>query len=183
MERKAERKVTEGTDGASSTSEIVKTVSTLKQNHGKCTTKMTFANDKMAGEAKGNLVDDDGWKTDITLAGEIKQAKSEWKITGKLDAKTPDMGGAKAALNVSLTKQESALILYLSFLLCYFWRESRRHRFVLIDWILSKFCDFISRLIASTTRSQSSPRSPPSTWRSATSSTSASGPSGTRRSR
>ena len=72
MERKAEHKVTVFTDGSSTTSEVVKTVSTLKHNHGKCTTKFTFANDKFAGEAKGNLVDDDGWKADITAAGEIK---------------------------------------------------------------------------------------------------------------
>ena len=76
-------------------------MSTLKHNHGDCTTKLTWANDKMAGEAKGKLVDDDGWKVDITAAGEIKQAKSEWKVTGKLDIQTPDMGGAKSAINVS----------------------------------------------------------------------------------
>lgn len=83
--------------------QVEKTTSTLKHNHGDCTTKMTFANDKMAFEGKGKLVDDDGWKVDLTGAGETKQAKKEWKLTGALDIKSPDMGGAKAVINVSQT--------------------------------------------------------------------------------
>ena len=102
MEKKVEVAVDGGKDGAAATSkQVEKTVSTLKHNHGDCTTKMTFANDKMAFEGKGKLVDDDGWKVDITGAGETKQAKKEWKLTGNLDVKSPDMGGAKGALNVS----------------------------------------------------------------------------------
>lgn len=101
LEKKVESCFEEGTEGKpSSTKKIEKTVSTLKHNHGDCTTKMTWANDKMAGEGKGKLVDDDGWKVDITGAAEVKQAKSEWKVTGKLDIQTPDMGGAKSAINV-----------------------------------------------------------------------------------
>ena len=62
---------------------------------------MVFANDKFSLEGKGKLVDDDGWKVDLTGAGEIKQAKKEWKLTGALDIASPDMGGAKANVNVS----------------------------------------------------------------------------------
>jgi len=103
LEKKVEAKFNEGIGGnAGSTEQIEKTVSTLKHNHGDCTTKITWANDKMAGEGKGKLVDDDGWKVDITGALETKQAKSEWKVTGKLDVQTPDMGGAKAAVNASV---------------------------------------------------------------------------------
>ena len=86
-------------------------MSTLKHNHGDCTTKITWANDKMAGEGKGKLVDDDGWKVDITGALETKQAKSEWKVTGKLDVQTPDMGGAKAAVNVSISLLSAIIFL------------------------------------------------------------------------
>lgn len=87
LEKKVEMAVDAGKDGAAATSkQVEKTSSTLKHNHGDCTTKMTFANDKMAFEGKGKLVDDDGWKVDITGAGEVKQAKKEWKLTGQLDA-------------------------------------------------------------------------------------------------
>ena len=103
------------TDGAAGTpgssSQCEKTTSTLKQNHGDCTTKITWANDKMAGEGKGKLVDEDGWKVDLTGAAEIKQAKSEWKVTGKLDIQTPDMGGAKSAINVSISLRRPWLFL------------------------------------------------------------------------
>lgn len=99
MEKKTER--VEGKDGAATS--VEKTVSTLKHNHGDCTTKMTFANDKMAFEGVGKLVDDDGWKVNTLGAGEIKQAKKEWKLTGQLDIQSPDMGGAKAAAIVSKT--------------------------------------------------------------------------------
>lgn len=86
LEKKIENSFKAGAEGKPSSNEkIEKTVSTLKHNHGDCTTKLTWANDKMAGEGKGKLVDDDGWKVDITGAAEAKQAKSEWKVTGKLD--------------------------------------------------------------------------------------------------
>lgn len=102
LEKKMECSVKAGKDGATASCEqIEKTVTTLKHNHGKCTTKYTFANDKFAFEAKGNAVNDDGWKVDVTGAAECKPAKKEWKTTGKLDITTPDMGGAKAAINVS----------------------------------------------------------------------------------
>jgi hypothetical protein len=70
LERKTEQKVAD--DG--STSEIEKTTSKLKINHGDCTTTYTFANDKMAFEGKGKALDDDGWRVDITGSGEVKQA-------------------------------------------------------------------------------------------------------------
>jgi len=54
-------------------------------NHGDCTTSYTFANDKMAFDAKGKAYYEDGWKSDIAFAAETKQAKSEWKTTGSLD--------------------------------------------------------------------------------------------------
>ncbi len=96
MEKKVEQKVADG-----AVSQVEKTSSKLKINHGDCTTTYGFANDKMSFNGKGMAVDDDSFKVDITGAGEIKQAKSEWKLTGTLDVKAKDLGGAKATLNVS----------------------------------------------------------------------------------
>ena len=55
----------------------------------------------MSFDAKGKAVDQDGWRVDIGGAGEIKQAKSEWKTTGSIDIKGKDLGGANLAINVS----------------------------------------------------------------------------------
>jgi len=96
MEKKVECVVAE--DGARSESE--KTSSKLKINHGDCTTSYTFANDKMAIEGKGKAVDDDGWRVDLTGAVEVKQAKAEWKVSGAMDIKAADLGGAKLAMNI-----------------------------------------------------------------------------------
>lgn len=96
---------------ATTCKQVEKTNSKLKHGHGDCTTTMTFANDKMVFEGKGKAVDEDGWKVDITGAGEVKQAKKEWKMTGKLDIATPDMGGAKANINVSIPHRLSGCIL------------------------------------------------------------------------
>lgn len=96
MEKKVEQKV----DG-DVVSEVEKTSSKLKINHGDCTTTYTFANDKQAWDAKGKAVDDNGLRVDISGNGEIKQAKGEWKLGAGLDVKHNDCGGAKVALNVS----------------------------------------------------------------------------------
>lgn len=98
MSRTQEAKVAD--DGSSSV--VEKTASKLKINHGDCTTTWGFANDKMSFDAKGKAYNEDGWSTDIGFAAEVKQAKSEWKGTGTLDAKSPDMGGARAALNAKV---------------------------------------------------------------------------------
>ena len=98
MEKKVECKVAE--DG--SRSEVEKTASKLKINHGDCTTTYAFANDKMSIDAKGKAVDDDGWRVDIGGNYEVKQAKGEWKASGSLDIKASDLGGAKMSVNVSL---------------------------------------------------------------------------------
>ena len=103
MEKKVECKVVAAKDATpASCTQVEKTNTKLKHNHGDCTTTMTFANDKMAMEAKAKLVNDDDWKIDLTCAGEIKQASKAYKFTGKLDILSGDMGGAKAAINVSI---------------------------------------------------------------------------------
>ena len=89
----------DGADG--SCSQVEKTASKLKINHGDCTTTWGFANDKMSMDARGKAYDDDGWKAHIGFAGEVKQAKKEWKGTGSFEVSSPDLGGAKVAFNVS----------------------------------------------------------------------------------
>lgn len=78
-----------------------KSVRKLKINHGDCTTSYTFANDKMAFEANANVLKEKEYTVDVTAAAEMKQKKGEWKLTGKLATKANDLGGAKAAVNVS----------------------------------------------------------------------------------
>jgi len=105
MEKKVECKVGDGT-----TEEITKTSSKLKINHGDCTTTYGFANDKMSFNGKGKAVDDDSFRVDITGGAEVKQAKSEWKITGTLDVKAKDLGGAKAAVNADVEYNQKSEI-------------------------------------------------------------------------
>lgn len=81
--------------------ESEKTASKLAIDHGACKTTYGFANDKMTFDAAGEALDQDGWKAKIGASAETKQAKGEWKVTGSADVKSPDLGGAKAALNVS----------------------------------------------------------------------------------
>lgn len=97
MSKQADQKVTDG-----AVSQVEKTSTKLKINHGDCTTTYSFANDKMGFDAKGKAVNDDGMKVDIGGAGEVKQAKGEWKTTGSIDIKAKDVGGANVAINVSL---------------------------------------------------------------------------------
>ena len=78
-----------------------KTSRKVKINHGDCTSSYTLANDKMAFDATGKLVDEKDMRVDIGGAAEIKQKKGAYKLTGKLAAAASDLGGAKAALNVS----------------------------------------------------------------------------------
>eukprot|EP00354_Favella_ehrenbergii_P010587 CAMPEP_0170460906 /NCGR_PEP_ID=MMETSP0123-20130129/7047_1 /TAXON_ID=182087 /ORGANISM="Favella ehrenbergii, Strain Fehren 1" /LENGTH=238 /DNA_ID=CAMNT_0010725865 /DNA_START=40 /DNA_END=756 /DNA_ORIENTATION=+ len=106
MERKVEQTI--GDDFT--TGQAEKTVSKLKINHGDCTTTYTFANDKMAFDAKGKAVDDDGWRVDIGAAGEVKQADKKWKVTGSLDIKGSDLGGAKLAINAKAEYNEKGAI-------------------------------------------------------------------------
>ena len=97
MEKKVECKVGDGT-----TEQVEKTSSKLKINHGDCTTTYGYANDKFSFNGKGMAVNDDSFRVDITGGAESKPAKSEWKVTGTLDVKAKDLGGAKATVNVSL---------------------------------------------------------------------------------
>jgi len=106
MEKKTERAI--GSDD--STSQVEKTSSKLKINHGDCTTTYTFANDKMAFDAKGKAVDDASWRVDIGMAAEAKQAESKWKVTGNLDVKGKDLGGAKLSMNGSAEYNEKGAI-------------------------------------------------------------------------
>jgi hypothetical protein len=92
-------------DGTSKVNE--KTASKLKINHGACTTTFGFANDKMSFDAKGEAFNQDGWKSDIGAAAEVKQANKEWKVTGTMDFKSPDIGGAKLAGTVSYCSKPS----------------------------------------------------------------------------
>ena len=87
-----------------------KTASKLKINHGDTTTTFGFANDKMSFDAKGKAFDQDGWKFNISGAGEVKQAKKEWKVTGTVDFVSPDLGGAKLAGTVSYSSLTEKLL-------------------------------------------------------------------------
>lgn len=90
MEKKVE---CVNTDGACSQAE--KTSSEMKWNHGKCTTTYTFSNEKLAFKAKGKAVDQDGWRVDLTLGGEFKPEKEDWKSSAVLNVSAKDLGGAK----------------------------------------------------------------------------------------
>ena len=87
-----------------------KTASKLKINHGDTTTTFGFANDKMSFDAKGKAFDQDGWKSNISGAGEVKQAKKEWKVSGTVDFTSPDIGGAKLAGTVSYSSLTEKLL-------------------------------------------------------------------------
>ena len=78
-----------------------KTAAKLSIDHGDCKTTYGFANDKMTFEGVGKALDSDGWVAKVGASGEAKQAKDEWKVTGWTDVSSPDLGGIKAALNVS----------------------------------------------------------------------------------
>jgi hypothetical protein len=88
---------------------VEKTASKLKINHGDCTTSYGFANDKMSFDAKGKAYNEDGWISNIGFAAETKQAKSEWKASGSVEVKSPDLSGAKLGLNVSYSLNRVAL--------------------------------------------------------------------------
>jgi len=83
------------------TSSAEKTNTKLKINHGDCSTTYTFANDKLAFEGKGKAVDQDGWRVDLTGAGEYKPEKDDWKVSATLNVNGKDLGGAKLAFEVS----------------------------------------------------------------------------------
>lgn len=42
-------------------------------------------------------------------SAEVKQAKDEWKVTGTADVSSPDLGGAKAALNLAVEYTSKAV--------------------------------------------------------------------------
>jgi len=79
-----------------------KVTSSLKLNHGDCQTKWTFSNEKFFGEGSGILFNEDGYNVKLTGSAEHKPKENEWKATGKLAVKTPDMGGAKVAGEVTV---------------------------------------------------------------------------------
>jgi len=106
MSKQQDQKVSD--DGV--VSEVEKTSSKLKINHGDCTTTYSFANDKMGFDAKGKAVDDDGMKVSIGGAGEVKQAKSEWKGTASMDINAKDVGGANVAINASAEYNQKGAI-------------------------------------------------------------------------
>ena len=81
--------------------ESEKTAAKLSIDHGDCKTTYGFANDKMTFDAVGKALDSDGWRAKVGASGEAKQAKDEWKVTASADVSSPDLGGIKAALNVS----------------------------------------------------------------------------------
>ena len=94
MESKCEK------DG--SRSDIDKTSNKLKIEH-ECgtTTTWTFANDKLAFDAKHKAYNEGGVKVGVGAAAEHKAVKKEWKVTGNFDVSANDVGGAKVALAVS----------------------------------------------------------------------------------
>ena len=59
-----------------------------------------FASDAFTGGVSAKILDGT-WKINGSATAERKPAKGEWKVTGSADVKSPDLGGAKAALNVS----------------------------------------------------------------------------------
>lgn len=62
----------EEADGAVTTTVTEKTSRKVKINHGDCNSSYTLANDKMAFEATGKLVDEKDMKVDITGGAEVK---------------------------------------------------------------------------------------------------------------
>lgn len=80
-----------------------KSSSKLKLNHGDCTTTWGFASDKFSLNANAKLYEADGYKSTVTAGCEAKPAKPEYKGTGEVTLSTPDLGGAKFGLNVSIT--------------------------------------------------------------------------------
>lgn len=82
-------------------SQLEKTSNKLKINHDCCNTSYTFTNDKIAADIKAEILNDNGWKIDVGLAGERKEADKKYKITGTMDVKNKDLAGAKLCMNVS----------------------------------------------------------------------------------
>lgn len=97
MEKKVECVNKDGT-----CSQAEKTSTEMKWSHGDCTTTYTFNNEKLAFKGKGKAVDQDGWRVDVTLSGEYKPEKDDWKGSGILNVSAKDLGGAKLAFEVSL---------------------------------------------------------------------------------
>jgi len=110
LSRTWESKQTAADSGEVTTTVTEKTSRKVKINHGDCTSSYTLANDKMAFDASGKLVDEKDMKVDIGGAAEIKQKKGSYKLTGKLSASASDLGGAKAALNVDADYNEKGEI-------------------------------------------------------------------------
>ena len=61
----------------------------------------TFANDKFAVSAAGQLLKENDWTINASGAYETKPAKKEWKATGSATVTSPDFSGVKAFVNVS----------------------------------------------------------------------------------
>jgi hypothetical protein len=61
----------------------------------------TFANDKFAVSAAGQLLKENDWTVNASGAYETKPAKKEWKATGSATVTSPDFSGVKAHINVS----------------------------------------------------------------------------------
>lgn len=63
----------------------------------------TFANDKFAGSAAGELLKEQDWTVKGSASGEYKPAKKEHKATGAAQITSPDFSGVKSFVNVSTT--------------------------------------------------------------------------------
>lgn len=98
----AERNMESKADKDGARSNVDKTSNKLKIEHecGLATT-WTFANDKMAFDAKVKAYNEDGIKVNVGAAAENKPEKKEWKVTGSADLSSNDVGGAKVAMAVS----------------------------------------------------------------------------------
>jgi len=91
-------------------SQLEKTSNKLKINHDCCNTSYTFTNDKIAADIKAEILNDNGWKIDVGLAGERKEADKKYKITGTMDVKNKDLAGAKLCMNAAVEVNEKSAI-------------------------------------------------------------------------
>jgi len=68
----------------------------------------TFANDKFAVSAAGQLLKENDWTVNASGAYETKPAKKEWKATGSATVTSPDFSGVKAHINLDSEHNEKS---------------------------------------------------------------------------